>query len=113
MKLRALISAIALIVALGAPAQKIFRTNAAYSADLKVCEVNRESRADLVVYVTDKAYKAKAEENKGIWFFTDRAYNADKKVFFVDHEYQADLRVYFTDKPYRAGWRTNKRHLLY
>ena len=67
-----------------------------------------------MVYRTDKEYRAKDTENKGIWFFTDKAYRADKKIFFVDHEYQADLKVYFTDKEYRAGWKNNsKKYLMY
>ena len=81
---------------------------------MKVFVVDNEYQADVVVYRTDKEYRAKDTENKGIWFFTDKAYRADKKIFFVDHEYQADLKVYFTDKEYRAGWKNNsKKHLMY
>jgi hypothetical protein len=74
--------------------------------------VDSEYRADLVVYKTDKEYRAKASENKGIWFFTDKQYRADKKVYFTDNEYQADLKVYFTDKEYRAGWKNKEKQPL-
>lgn len=81
---------------------------------MKVFVVDAEYKADLVVYRTDKEYRAKKEENKGIWFITDRAYRADMKVFFVDREYQSDLKVFFTDKEYRAGWKKNeKKPLMY
>lgn len=95
-------------------AQKMFSVDSQYQADVKVFVVDKEYQADIIVYRTDKQYRAKANENKGIWYFCDRAYQADKKIFFVDKEYQADLKVFFTDKEYRAGWRKNdKKHLLY
>lgn len=80
----------------------------------KIYSVDHEYQADLVVYKTDKEYRAKKEENKGIWFITDKAYCADKKVFLVDREYKADFKVFFTDKEYRAGWKKNdKKPLIY
>ncbi len=76
--------------------------------------VDHEHQADLIVYKTDKDYRANKNENNGIWFFTTKEYQADKTVFFVDHEYQADLKVYFTDKEYRVGWKKNeKKPLMY
>jgi lipocalin len=76
--------------------------------------VDAEYKADLIVYKTDKDYRAKANENKGIWYFTDKSYRADKKVYFTDRPTQADLKVYFTDKDYRAGWKSSeKKPLLY
>ena len=93
--------------------QKVFSADSQYQADVKVFVVDKEYRADIVSR-TDKPYRAKAGENKGIWYFCDKAYQADKKVFFVDKEYQADLKVFFTDKEYRAGWRKNdKKHLFW
>lgn len=96
-----------------AQAQKIYSVKS-NQADVKVFVADHEYQADLIVYKTDKDYRAKKSENKGIWFFTTKEYQADKKVFFVDHEYQADLKVYFTDKEYRAGWKKDdKKPLMY
>ena len=80
----------------------------------KIYSVDHEYKADLIVFKTDKEYRAKSSENKGIWYICPREYQADKKVFFVDKEYQADLKVFFTDKEYRAGWKKNdKKPLMY
>lgn len=61
---------------LGAMAQKVYSTDHGYQADVKVFVVDNEYRADLIVFRTDKSYRAKADENKGIWFFTDKEYRA-------------------------------------
>lgn len=111
-----LLAFIAFVVCIcrSASAQKIYSVERPYQANLKVFVVDKDYKADLVVYKTDKDYKAKANENKGIWYFCDHDYKADKKVYFVDKEYQADLKVFFTDKDYRAGWKKNaKKPLLY
>lgn len=94
----------------GAKAQKVYTAN---SADIRIFVVDKEYRADLVVYRTNKESRAKASDNRGIWFFCDKASRADKKVCFVDKEYRANLKVFFTDKEYRAGWRNQeKKHLM-
>ena len=104
MRVSIIIALLSIIYVQTASAQKVYSTDRQYQADVKV----------LIVYKTDKDYRAKKSENKGIWFFTTKEYQADKKVFFVDHEYQADLKVYFTDKEYRAGWKKNdKKPLMY
>lgn len=93
-------------------AQKMMVVDREYRADLKVCEVTTPSRADLIVYVTDREYQAAG--NEGNWMFVDREYRADFKIFWVDREYRADLKVYFTNNRSQAGWRdTGKKHLLY
>lgn len=95
-------------------AQKVYSVDHDYQADVKVFVVDKDYRADLIVYKTDKSHRAKANENKGIWYFCSTPSQADKKVFFVDKEYRADLKVFFTDKEYRAGWKKNdKKHLMY
>lgn len=90
---------------LSAISQKVYSTDYAYKADVKVYVVDAEYKADLVVYQTKHDYEAKANENKGIWYFTEHEYNAHKKIYFTDYEYQADIKVFFTDKKYRAGWK--------
>lgn len=74
-----LVSCVSIVVS----AQKIFSVDHEYQADVKVFVVDAEYKADLIVYKTDKDYKAKANENKGIWYFCSRQYQADKKVYFV------------------------------
>lgn len=99
---------------LSASAQKVYSTDYKYQADVNVFVTDREYKADLVVYKTKHSYNAKANENKGIWYFTKHQYDADKKIYFVDHEYQADIIIYFTDKEYKAGWKKNdKKYLMY
>lgn len=92
--------------ALHSQAQKIYSVKYSHRADVKVFVVDAEY---LVVYKTDKDYRAKSVDNKGIWFFTDREYRADKKVYFTDRQHDADLKIFFTDKEYRAGWRNREK----
>lgn len=105
---------LALAVAGSARAQKMYSVGSEYQADVKVYVVDSEYKADLIVYKTKRHSDAKANENKGIWYFCDSKYKADKTVYFTDREYKADLKVFFTDKKYRAGWKKpEKKHLLY
>lgn len=107
----ALICAAASFLPSIACAQMIMVVDRSYRADLTVCEVSSPTRADLIVYVTDRDWQA--DGNEGVWKYVDRDYRADFKVMFVDREYRADLRVYFTDRRTGAGWRdTRKKHLL-
>ncbi len=109
--MKALIVGIAAFLAPAISAQKIMVVDRSYRADFTVCEVSSPSRADLVVYVTDRDWQA--DGNEGVWKYVDRDYRADFKVMFVDREYRADLKVYFTDRRTQAGWRDNaKKHLL-
>lgn len=96
----------------GASAQKVCEVDREYRADVKVYVVDHEYQADLVVYKTDRQYEARKDDNGGIWYFTDREYQADKKIYFVDKSYRADLKVYFTDSKYRAGWRRKEKERL-
>lgn len=77
-------------------------------------QVDAGYKADLVFYMTDREYRAKKEENKGIGFITDKVYRADKKVFLINREYRSDIKLFFTDKEYCAGWKkNNKKPLMY
>ena len=79
--------------------QKVFSTEYAHQADLRV-------------FVVDYAHQVKG--NEGLWFFTAYPHQADKLVFFVDHAHQADLQVYFVDYAHQAHWRTaSKKHLMF
>lgn len=95
-------------------AQKVYSVDHDYQADVKVFVVDKDYRADVIVYKTDKIHRAKANENKGIWYFCSTLSQADKKIFFVDNENRADLTVFFTDNEYRAGWKNKpKKYLIY
>lgn len=108
---KSLILCAAALAPLGAAAQKIMVVDREYRADLKVMEVSTPSRADLIVYVTDRDYQAQG--NEGTWMYVDRDYRADFKIIWVDREYRADLKVFITDRRSQAGWRdTSKKHLL-
>ena len=83
-----------------------------FSYAQKIYKVEHEYQADLKVYIVKHEYQA--DGNKGLWFFTKHDYQADKKVFFVEHEYQADLKIYFVEYEYQAGWvDKSKQYLLY
>lgn len=95
-------------------AQKIFTVSHPYNADVRVYVVDAEYKADLLVYRADKPYRARANENRGIWYFTDKSYNADKKIYFAGSEYAADLKIFFVDREYKSGWRKDdKKHMMY
>lgn len=107
-----LLSIVFLLSMFCARAQKIFISENKITADVTVFVVNRESRADLLVYVTDRSYTSGLDNNEGIWYFVERRYQADKTIAYGS-EYNSDLKIMFTDKKYRAGWRNEeKRHLL-
>lgn len=94
-------------------AQKIFDTHNESRADFKVYVVDRDYRADLIVYTTNTASRAQQKDNKGIWFIEHVESRADKKICFVNNESRADLKIYFTNTESRAGWRNkDKKYLL-
>ncbi len=95
-----------LMVTPASVAQRIYKTSEGKKAEVKVCPVDKEYRADLIVYVTQYSHRARG--NNGIWFFTDREEHADKSISFVN-EWQADVKVFFTDKEHEAGWRNKSR----
>ena len=113
MKLKILILLCILMCAGSAKAQKVFDTHNESRAQVKVYVVDRDYRADLIVYTTNNASRARKEDNKGIWFIEHVESRADKKICFVDREYRADLKVYFTNQESRAGWKNkDKKHLM-
>lgn len=94
-------------------AQKVYVTDHEHQADVKVYVVDREYQADLLVYETEAPQRAKASENRGLWYFADAPYRADKKIYFTDREHRADLKICFVDREYRAGWKNRRKtHLM-
>jgi len=92
-----------------ANAQKIYKTDYEYQADISVYIVDYEYQADLCVYYVDYSYQA---SDDGLWYMVDYEYQADKSVYFVDYEYQADLKIYIVDYSYQAGWKKNSKSYL-
>ena len=89
---------------------KLFKTDVASDADVKVFVCDIRSDADLVVFDTSSAWEA---SQSGIWFYTDIRGEADKTVFFTSSQWEADLIVFKTDIQSEAGWQNSaKSHLL-
>ncbi|NDJ26796.1 hypothetical protein DMB95_01855 [Campylobacter sp. MIT 12-8780] len=84
---------------------KIFVKNTG-TAKIKCCEVTSEHRADILVYVVDKDYKAK---NDALWFYTDNENSASSTITWVKNESSAQLKVMFVDKDYKAKWKSSNQ----
>lgn len=80
---------------------KLFRTDIASEADLKVFVTDIRSEADLVVYETTSQWEATEPQ---IWCYTDIRGEADKVVHFSDAQWDADLIIFKTDIQSDAGW---------
>lgn len=99
---------------LNADAQIIFEVEDPELADVKVYYTSNPFEADLFVKTSSDPHMAKADENRGIWYFTMNPEEADVKLFFTDYGSQADFKVYFTPSVRQAGWKKpSKRRLLY
>jgi hypothetical protein len=88
---------------------KLFKTDIASSADLKVFITDIRSEADLVVYETTDAWAATESQ---IWCYTDIQSEADKIVYFVASQFEADLVIYKTDIQSDAGWLNSEKSNL-
>jgi hypothetical protein len=80
---------------------KLYRTDIASTADIKVFVTEIRSEADLVIYETTDVWAA---SESPIWCYTDIQTDADKSICFVDSVFDADLVVYKTDIQADAGW---------
>jgi len=80
---------------------KLFRTDIASDAEVKVFVTEIRSEADLVVYLTQSQWEA---TEGPIWCYTDIRSDADKLVYFADGAWDADLTVFFTDVQSDACW---------
>ena len=80
---------------------KLFKTDIASDADLKVFVTDIRSEADLVVYETTDQWAA---TESMVWCYTDIRSEADRVVCFTESQWEADLTVYKTDVQLHAGW---------
>lgn len=80
---------------------KLFKTDIASDAQLKVFVTDIRSEADLVVYETTDQWEATEPQ---IWCYTDIRSEADKVVFFADGQWDADLTIFLTDVKSDAEW---------
>jgi hypothetical protein len=89
---------------------KLFKTDFASDADLKVFVTDIRSEAHLVVYETNDSWLA---TEAPIWYYTEIRSEADKVVHFAISQWEADLVVFPTDIQPDAGWQdSTKAHLL-
>ena len=80
---------------------KLFKTDIASEANLKVFVTDIRSDAELIVYETTDAWAA---TESPIWCYTDIQSEADKIVYFTSSRWEADLAVFKTDIQSDAGW---------
>lgn len=84
-------------------AQKVFKVDSQFDADVKIYETDVKSDADLIVFKVSSKFDTGG--NRGHWYFVDTRSEADKKVFFVSSQFDADVKVYFTDIRSEAEWK--------
>jgi hypothetical protein len=80
---------------------KLFRTDIASEADLKVFVTDIRPEAHLIVYETTDEWIATEDP---IWCYTDVRSMASRSVYFTSSPLEADLIIFKTDVPSDAGW---------
>lgn len=85
---------------------RLYRTDIALEADLRIFVTDIRSEADLVAFRTDDAWAA---TEGPLWFLTDVRGEADRVVCFVDSRWDADLTVWFTDVQPDACWQSPEK----
>lgn len=89
---------------------RIYRTDVASQADLRVYVSDIRGEADLIVFETADDWAA---TEAPIWSYTQIKSEADKIVFFTELQWEADLVIYRTGVQPDAGWvSVTKAHLL-
>jgi hypothetical protein len=89
---------------------RIYRTDTASEADLKVYVSDVRSEADLIVFETADEWAACEAP---IWTYTQVRNDADEVVYFTELQWEADLIIYRTGVQPDAGWvSVTKAHLL-
>ena len=74
-------------------------------AKFKVFKVDRDYKADLLVFVVDRAFDTKGD---ALWYMQDKESGATSTITWVDRDYKADIKVFFFFCDYKAKW--NKPH---
>jgi hypothetical protein len=80
---------------------KLWKTDIASEANLKVFITDIRSEADLAVFETANPWDA---TESPIWCYTDIQSEADRIVYFAGSQWDADLVVFRTDIQSDAGW---------
>ncbi len=104
---RLLVAAVILLAFNFIKAQKIYRTNYASDADIKVYVSKHSDNADLRVYKT--VSKVHSKGNRGRWFFVNYKISADKKIYFTNYKNEADLVICYTGELNDAGWQNSSK----
>lgn len=71
-------------------------------AKIKVFKASLESRADSLVFVVDKDFKAKGD---ALWYMEAKDSKATSTIAWVANESKADLKVCFVNAEIKAKWR--------
>jgi hypothetical protein len=80
---------------------KLFKTDIASEADVKVFVTDIRSEADAVVFETNDQWAA---SESTVWCYTDIRAEAGKVVYFTARKWEADLVIYRTDIQSDAEW---------
>ncbi len=88
---------------------KLFKTDSASAANVKVFVTDIRSEADLVMYESTDQWAATESQ---VWCYTDIQSEADKTVYFTTSRWEADLIVYKTDVQSDAGWVNGEKATL-
>lgn len=81
---------------------RLFKTDIASEANLKVFVTDIRSEADAVVHETGDSWDATTPL---VWCYTDVRGEADRVVYFADNQWDADLKVFVTDIASDVEWR--------
>ena len=89
---------------------RLFKTDIASEANIKVFKTDIRSEADLIVFETNNEWEA---TEKQIWCYTTIQSEADKIVYFADGQWDADIVIFKTAIQSDASWQnSSKEHLL-
>jgi hypothetical protein len=80
---------------------RLYKTDIASEADLKIFVTDVRSEADVVVYETSDVWAA---TEPTIWCYTDIRSEADKVVHFTSGKWEADLVIFKTHIQSDAQW---------
>ena len=85
---------------------KLFKTDVASEADVRLYRTDIRSEADIVAFITTSQWEA---TEGPIWCYTDVRSDADRVVFFADSQWDAQITVFFTDVQSDACWQDGSK----
>ncbi len=79
----------------------------AFKAHLNVYFTDKEFDADILVYVSHYAFRAKGREE--VWHYSEQACTADTMIYPVDKPFMADVKVCIVEDEFKARWIKKRR----